>query len=297
MDYWIVRTDSIGNILWENTYGGSSTDNPHSVCNTYDHGYVMAGYSESTNGDVSGNHGSEDFWVIKVDSLGSIVWENSFGGTGDDRARSVIETLDKVIVVAGFSNSNNGDVSGNHGNYDYWIIKLDSLGNLLWQKSFGGSNEDKAYGIRETDDKGYIVARYSYSSDGNVSGNYGACDFWMLKLNSIGDLEFKINFGGTGVDKGYSITEPSMDNFVISDESNSTDGQVTGNHGNYDIWVVKITLLDNLFVLDWEKALGGSLDDDRAYYIITTNDQGYALCGTSKSSDGDLNNNYGDYDF
>jgi hypothetical protein len=149
---------------------------------TSDGGYIIAGSSSSNDGDVTGNHGREDSWIGKLDSLGTLQWQKSLGGSGWDRALSFQQTSDGGYIIAGFSDSNDGDVTGNHGNRDYWIVKLDSLGTLQGQKSFGGSGLDSAHSIQQTSDGGYIIAGHSFSNNGDVTENHGVADYWIVKL-------------------------------------------------------------------------------------------------------------------
>src|SRR5262249_16660093 len=140
----------------------------YSIRQTSDKGFIACGYAISDNGDVSGNHGNADYWIVKLDSNGNLKWQKCFGGSDDDIARSVQQTTDGGFIVAGYSKSADGDVSGNHGMYDYWIVRLDSLGNLLWQKSFGGSLDEQAFSIEQIAQGGFIIAGWSESNDGDV---------------------------------------------------------------------------------------------------------------------------------
>src|SRR5207247_1541524 len=148
-----------------------------------------------------------DAWIVKLDVSGNLLWEKSLGGSGDDYAYSIQQTNDDGFIVAGSSPSNDGDVSGNHGHTDFWIVKLDEDGNLLWQKSFGGSDYDQAKSIQQTVDGGYVVAGYSYSTDGDVSINHGANDYWIVKLDTIGNLVWQKSLGGSNYDQGNSIQQ------------------------------------------------------------------------------------------
>ena len=112
-------------------------------------------------------------WIVKLNSSGTIQWQKSLGGTGDDAGSSIEQTSDGGYIVAGYSNSNDGDVTGNHGDHDSWIIKLNTTGNILWEKSFGGSKFEGITSIDKTSDGGYIIATYSNSNDGDVNGNHG----------------------------------------------------------------------------------------------------------------------------
>ena len=145
----------------------------------------------SNNGDVTGNNGSNDYWIIKLDSSGNITWQKSFGGTLSDRAYCIQQTTDGGYIVAGLSYSNDGDVTGNHGDADYWVVKLDATGNITWQKSLGGTNQDYGYSIQQTTGGGYIVAGYSNSNDGDVTGNNGGVDCWIVKLDTVGNITWQ----------------------------------------------------------------------------------------------------------
>ncbi len=143
----------------------------------------MAGHAQSNNGDVTGYHGGRDYWVVKLDGSGNIQWQKCLGGTGAENAYSIQHTADGGYIVAGSSLSNNGDVAGNHGGYDYWVVKLDGSGNIQWQKCLGGTNYDEAYSIQQTADGGYVVAGWAGSNNGDVSGNHSSSDFWLVKLS------------------------------------------------------------------------------------------------------------------
>ncbi len=193
-DYWIVKLDNSGNIVWNKLLGGSDTDITYSIQQTTDGGYIVAGESfSSANGDVTGtNHGVQDYWIVKLDGSGNIIWNKLLGGSGNDITKSIVQTTDGGYIVAGYSASPaNGDVSGvNHGGYDYWIVKLDGSGNIVWNKLLGGSGNDIAYSVQQTADGGYIVAGTSYSSsNGDVTPtNHGSGDFWIIKLDANGNI-------------------------------------------------------------------------------------------------------------
>jgi hypothetical protein len=150
-------------------------------------------------------------------------------------------------MVAGFSSSNDGDVTGNHLSNDYWVVKLSSTGTIQWQKSLGGTQVDGAYSINQTSDGGYIITGASDSNDGDVTGHHGVQipetptnDYWVVKLNSTGIIQWQKSLGGTLDEYANSIIQTTDGGYVIAGNSNSTNGDVTGNHGNYDYWIVKL---------------------------------------------------------
>jgi len=185
-------------IEWEKNFGGTGSDRASTVRQTIDGGYVIAGCSKSGNLDVGGNNGDCDYWIIKIDESGNLEWEKNYGGSGYDIANSIEQTLDGGYIVAGSSTSNNGDVGENYGRNDYWIIKIDNLGNLQWENNFGGSDRDSANSIQQTTDGGYIVAGGSASTDGDVGGNMGTPydDYWIIKLDPLGNLQWGKSYGG-----------------------------------------------------------------------------------------------------
>ena len=169
-----MKLDANGNIVWQKCLGGSDYDNAYSIQQTTDGGFIVAGYSESNDGDVSGNHGDDDYWIVKLDANGNIVWQKFWEEVMMMTLTSIQQTTDGGFIVAGFSNSNDGDVSGNHAVItDYWIVKVRckwkfSLAKMIRRKLI----YDVAYSIQQTTDSGFIVAGSSDSNDGDVSGNH-----------------------------------------------------------------------------------------------------------------------------
>ena len=292
-DYWVVKLDATGTIQWQKSLGGSGDDFAQSIQTTLDGGYVVAGYVLSNDGNVSGNHGGSDYWVVKLDATGNIQWQKTLGGSNSDVAYAIQTTFDGGYVIAGLSNSNDGNVTGNHGGYDYWVVKLDATGNIQWQKTLGGSNEDDAYTIKTTSDGGYVVAGRSKSSDGNVTGNHGVYDYWVVKLDATGNIQWQKSLGGSNNDIAQSIHTTSDGGYVVAGYSQSIDGNSFGNHGSYDCWVVKLDAAGNI---QWQKSLGG-LSDDVAQSINTTSDRGYIIAGYSSSNDGEVTGNHGAQDY
>jgi Secretion system C-terminal sorting domain len=295
-DYWVVKLSKFGAITWQKSLGGSSFEWLQSVLQTVDGGYIVAGITKSNDGDVSGNHGNEDVWIVKLNNNGVIEWQKCYGGKGNDKAFSIQSTKDGGYIIGGGSNSKDGDVTGHHGNnsfLDYWVIKLTSQGAITWQKSLGGTLDDLAFSIQQTTDGGFIVAGNSKSNDSDVSGNHGYFDYWIVKLTDTGAISWQHALGGTGFDIATSIQQTSEGGFIVSGYSNSIDGDVIGNQGNNDYWVVK---LNNNGVIEWQKCLGGT-DEDWANSVQQTLDGGYILAGWSKSINGDVTGNHGDYDY
>ena len=152
----------------------------NSIQQTTDGGYIVAG---GIYNNIHGDSLVNDYWIVKLSSTGLIEWQESLGGSKNEIATSIQQATDGGYIVAGNSDSNDGDVTGNHGDRDYWIVKLASSGSIEWQISLGGSGDDYAYSIQQTNDGGYIVAGTSNSpNDGDVTGNHGGFDYWIVKL-------------------------------------------------------------------------------------------------------------------
>ncbi|MBL7953017.1 MAG: gliding motility-associated C-terminal domain-containing protein [Flavobacteriales bacterium] len=180
-DVILAKLTSTGSLLWTRTYGGSQDDDCRSLIRTSDGGFVMVGSSTSTDGDLSSNHGGSDVWVLKVEANGAIEWQRCYGGSMSDWA-FLYDLEDAGFLLTGITQSNDGDVVGAHGEGDLWFINLGANGDLIWQRCLGGSNADWGYVQARTADGGYVAFGYTDSNDGDVSGNHGGRDMWVVKL-------------------------------------------------------------------------------------------------------------------
>lgn len=275
--YSILAAQSAPSIEWQKALGGTHSESANAVQQTSDGGYIVAGNSMSNDGDVTGNHGGGDYWIVKLNPAGGIQWQKSLGGSNVDDAQSIRQTTDGGYIIAGSSNSGDGDISGNHGNYDYWIVKLDSNGNMQWQKSLGGSSVDMAQSIQQTSEGGYIVAGSSSSNDGDASGNHGGGDYWIVKLDINGNIQWQKSLGGSSSEQVNSVQQTFDGGYIIAGTTVSTDGDITVSYGNNDFWVVK---LDSGGNMQWQKTLG-NIGDNIGYYAQQTFDGGYIAVGTS----------------
>jgi len=239
-DAWIVKLFPSGNIQWGKSLGGSRFDEAQSVEQTADGGYIITGTTNSSDGDITTNHGGEDLWVVKLSDTGTIQWQRTFGDTGSDVGQAIQQTFDSGYIIAGYSNSTAGDVTGNHGGFDYWILKISSSGDIQWQNNYGGSNDEIASAIQQTTDSGYIVAGTTFSDDSEVTANYGLSDAWIIKLSSSGGLLWQKSFGGSDYDNAHAIQQTSDSGFIITGNTWSVDSGITDDHGGPDFWVVKL---------------------------------------------------------
>ena len=166
LDILLLKTDGNGNQIWTQTFGGSNIDNAYSCQLTTDGGFILAGYTKSF------GNGQEDIWLIKTDSNGNEVWNKTFGGTGRDITYSASQTVDGGYIIGGYTDS-----KGN-GQNDIWFIKTDQNGNLVWDKTSGGSLNELAFAVLQTNNGRYIAV-----GETNSSGN-GESDFYVVLLNS-----------------------------------------------------------------------------------------------------------------
>ncbi|OFY36137.1 MAG: hypothetical protein A2W91_04955 [Bacteroidetes bacterium GWF2_38_335] len=281
------------NIEWAKCYGGSDFDCATSVQQTTDGSFIIACHAGSNDGDINNNNGLRDYWILKLTEFGDTIWTKCYGGSNYDDAYSIQQTTDGGYIVGGNSRSNNGDVHGNHGLYDIWILKLNEFGDTLWSKCYGGSSEEHAESIQQTTDGGFIIAGYSGSIDGDVNENNGLSDVWILKLNEYGDALWSKSYGGSDFDYSYSIQQTTDGGYIVAGLSESNDGDVNGNHGTRDIWVLKLNEYGDT---TWTRCYGGSYWEE-TNSIQQTSDGGYIVAGSSYSNDGDLNNNNGLSDY
>ena len=258
-DIWILKLDTIGNIIWQKTIGGSYGDTPDKIIQTADGGFMIAGTSSSNiSGEKTENsYGLRDYWVIKLDSNGTIQWQKTIGGSGDDFCETIIETNDGGYLVGGHTDSNISGVKteNSRGGKDFWVIKLDVTGTIQWQKTLGGSSDDSLFAITQCLDSGYILTGSTLSgiSGDKTEAIKGDYDAWVVKLNETGTLQWQKDIGGVNIDGLNYVQQLADASFILgggSRSSNSFDVTET-NHGQSDLWVVKL-YPENLSVTNFE---------------------------------------------
>jgi hypothetical protein len=239
-DYWVLKLNASGDIEWSKYFGGNFTDTPENVVQTDDNGFIIVGGSDSNDTDISSNIGTYDFWVLRISSIGNLIWEKSFGGDQIDEARAIVKSNDGNYIIAGDTRSSNNDISNNIGAADLWLIKISPNGDLIWEKTIGGTNFDVARAMVKTQDNGLLLAGSSRSADFDVSENKGQNDAWALKLDIEGNLQWETTIGGSNIDFGYSIAELNDTSIVLVGDSTSSDGDITENKGFTDLLLIKI---------------------------------------------------------
>ncbi len=218
----------------------------------------------------------------------TIDWEQNYGGTDVDAAYSVVKTSDSCLIFAGETNSLDEDVAFNHGFTDIWVAKLDPIGNLLWEKTYGGSSVEYAESIYQCIDGGFIIAGITYSSDGDITDNAGYADCWIIKIDSIGNLEWQTTIGGTESDHASSIRQTDDSGFICTGLSFSENGDIPEHFGESDKADLIVFKLNSNGILQWSKVYGGG-SDDFGSSITITNDGNYLIVGST--------NLYGFFDY
>ncbi len=287
MDFWILKLNTQGNILWQKTIGGTAEDFLRSAAKTRDGGFIIGGSSNSNiSGDKTENRmGDEDYWILKLDSMGNIEWQNTIGGNYSDYLTQVVELKNGGYAVAGTSTSL---ISGDktemmHQSPDYWILKLDSVGNIIWQHTIGGDQTDNAKSIFETSDNGFLIGGYSQSSISyeKSESNRGFTDYWVVRLDSSGSLLWDKTIGGSGFDNLFSVIEMDDGKLLLGgeSESNISGDKVEDSKGYFDFWLVGLSASGNL---EWQKTIGGN-GDDELYDMIKCQNGNILLAGSSLS--------------
>ncbi len=287
-DYWILKLDMLGNIEWQRAYGGKRTDRLFSLEQTSDGGYILGGNSNSFSNEIKsedpiGDLFFTDYWVIKTDANGDIEWENTIGGDTDENLTCIHQTMEGGYILIGDSGSG---ISGDKSEYsssfkDYWIVKLSPLGTIEWENTIGGPSIEYSGAIIQTSEGGYLFAGESNSDiGGDKTENSNLMDYWIVKLNAAGLIEWQNTIGGFENDIPNDVIE-TADGYVVCGRSMSgisfdkTEPQV----GLDDYWIVKIDFAGNIA---WQKTIGGVLSD-MPFIILQSDDGGYLVGGTSDS--------------
>lgn len=265
-NFYIAAYNDVGNFQWDNLYGGSNIDRAYNIQTTSDGGFILAGFTLSNDGQVSGNHnpGTADAWIVKLDASRAIQWQKCYGGAGGDTAYSILQTSDGYIV-AGVSSSSNGDLTGNNGLSDAWVFKIDNAGNIQWQKNIGGVENDALKSIVSNSDNSYTLTGYTRSASVLSNGLKGEADLWIITVSGTdGSTIWSKGYGGTSNDHGYSIKRTVGNGFIVGGYTESTNGDISSQAGRADGWLLN---LQNDGSLNWQKTVGTAKDE----FVLTVN--------------------------
>jgi hypothetical protein len=255
VDVYLFRTDSTGNMLWNKTYGGTSNEIGNSLVKASDGGYAIVGYTYSFGA------GRGDVYLVKTDSIGNMLWNKTYGGTNAEIGESLVQTADGGYAITGYTSSFGA------GGSDVYLVKTDSVGNMLWNKTYGGVDEDSGHSVIQTSGEGYVLVGYANSS---VTNNL---EFYLVRTDSVGNMVWNKTYGVTGhaiagsvvqtSDGGYAlvgyIIPPSLDKFFVYFVKTDSTGKML-----------------------WNKTYGGTSTAVGAS-VIQTGDGGYVIVGTTTS--------------
>ena len=289
-DNWVILIDSKGDIIWEKSYGFSGHDHAYNIIKTKDGNLFFNGFLDVTASRGLGStkkvgksikHGVGEFWCHKIDLGGNILWRKYFGGTNNDRSYDSVETSDGDFLIVGSSESNDIDISSPKGSYDIWVIKLSSNGDLLWERSYGGSKYETANSIIQSADKKIHILGSTLSNDKNISFQMGSSDLWLLTIDSDGNLLGEQTFGGSNFDKGKKIEIDSKDNLWLTGYSRSIDFDFSSNKGKNDAVLIQLSknrILKEVFEI-------GAEGEDIANSLIHFNENEIIVAGYSDSKE------------
>ncbi|PZD78448.1 hypothetical protein [Mesonia sp. K7] len=239
-EFWGIRVDDSGNKIWRRYFGGTNNDRSYDVVQTNSGNILMVGSSESEDFDITQPNGSYDFWVVMIDIEGNLLWQKNYGGSGIDVGYAVTKTSDGNFVIVGDTRSSDIDVSSPLGNADAWVIKIDALGNLLWEKTYGGSDFDSAQSVSELENGDLLIAGNSKSNDGNLISNKGQNDAWVFITDGDGHLKWQKNFGGSSLDFINQAIELDNNQIILTGSTQSNDQDILENKGSKDILLIKL---------------------------------------------------------
>ncbi|MDH7461897.1 T9SS type A sorting domain-containing protein [Chitinophagaceae bacterium 26-R-25] len=264
-DFFLQCFDQRGKMLWKKVFGGSDDDggsysgNRELTVPTQDGGFYFAGSTPSKDGDIPGNKGYADAFIVKFDSIGNIIWKKTYGGDWNEFVSGVVATPDGGCIISALTLSNNfGDVPATRGSSDIWIFKLDASGAIQWSKTYGGTNAETATCLQATNDGNYIFAANTTSTNGDLASlpAHGSTDAWIVKINPSGDILWQKRFGGSNVDEA-TVVYVSGNNYYIGCNSFSADGDFPENGDLCDIHLLKLSSTGDLVWRNHFNARGG----------------------------------------
>ena len=262
-DLYVIKTDSVGDTLWTRSYGGPGIEMAGEILQTPDGGYALAGYTQSFGAGYS------DFYLLRLKANGDTLWTRTYGGSYADQANSISLCSDKGFVLAGFSLS---FLIGTNGNA--YIVKTDSAGTLLWSKVYGGLIGSSIYDIAATSDSGFVMV-------GEIDGyGLGGSEVYVIKTDIFGDSLWQLNYGGSGEERGYSISQTADTGFIIAASTTSFG------YGQWDGYAIK---LDKRGDTLWSRVYG-SAHNEYFKSLTINNAHSFSFCGAQDGFAGDTTN-------
>lgn len=301
----IVKFNLTGELVWEHQYGGilgsGFYNGAYRIFKADPENYYIVATAWSSEGDITYDPypDANNCWILKIDSEGNIIWDKIFGGSCSEYGSSGTLSSDSSVIFYGNTCSSDGDITENFGLWDVWMIKVDTQGNKVWDKSLGNDNQDGPSAMIQTSDNGFLAATYSYYGEGgnieceNFDPNMEFVEAVLLKLDENANLQWQRCYGGSRHDDIDDIVE-TEDGYLLACSTNSSDRDVegagyhlgydNGGHITSDIWLVKTDFEGNIV---WSKCYGGYYDETSSR-VFRTGDGGYIVFGSTSSNDGDV---------
>ena len=289
-DAFLLKTDDFGNIIWKNLYGGSRDEVFYNIIETTTGDILAIGTAGSNDKQVTNHHGTpgtDDIWLVKTNSSGQLMKERCYGGSKSEStfelgmSEGLMIDKDGNILFVGQTNSNNGDVSGNHGDYDGWLVKVNpTTFSIIKSKTIGTLNYEAAYNIYEI--KGDLFVTGTNSEVSYTTTNLESLEShgggFAAKINALTfNTEWFKTYGGAASEYCNAAALSQDSNIVLTGHANSVDGDCVGNNGKFNTWTWKIDVSDGSII--WKNFTGGTGDTSSAFNIIATKDSGFLAMG------------------
>ncbi|MCY7409262.1 MAG: T9SS type A sorting domain-containing protein [Chitinophagales bacterium] len=282
---------------WSKTYGGTSGEDIVDITEGWNGNIILLSRALLANGDINCTlKGSVDLWLICINTEGDILWQQCYGGTLQDEPAQIIKTNDYGYLISGYTFSNDGDVSFNHGGDDIWIIKIDSTGTIEWQKTFGSLAGDEPDDILQLANGKYAISCHTLGSDGDFPEHYGGVfgkDAWIIFINPNGDTDTLLHFGGSLDDIIKDLIELPNGNLMAigNTDSHDYDLALILTYGGRDGWIFQI---DSNFNTVWKRLWGGAGSDE--FLSGVESNDGFLIEGSTTSNTGEFVSNHGSSD-
>jgi hypothetical protein len=291
-DFWVVRLSQSGGKVWDRTFGSAGEDFLTSIVPLNDGGCVLGGISSSISGTsipggnkISPSFGGGDYWAIRLDATGTKLWEVCYGTTNYDSLRVVLPATDGGFLLAGDSRGSTTSTGGGnrlvtgYGNIDFWVIKIDSQGNRVWEAAYGGSSSDVVWCAARTSDGGYVLGggAASFANGVKTSPNYGGRDYWLVRIDANGQKIWDRSYGGDGGDEIMAVEQLADGGFMMGGRSTSgiSGNKASPGYGFGDYWIVRTDANGEKL---WEMSLGGT-SDEWPYAMRQMTDGGWVIGG------------------
>jgi len=284
-------------ISWQKNMGGTNTEYANGIDTCVDGSMLAVGSIRSTVGEYvmqyfnPADNLATDAWIVKYNKYGVLQWQKVFGGTGTDEFFDVKTTADGGAIAVGRSYSLDGNITDNKGGEDIIVAKYDAAGNLEWNKNYGSSLLDGARSIIVMPDGSYVLNCYSNGNDKDFVGGKGLRDIWLMQLSSTGSIIRKKNFGGSNSDEAFDLLQYAANRWVFVAQTGSLNGDITGSHGNNEVWVVK---LDSAWNFINRKCFGGPGQEGGNSIVALPG--GFLVVANANQNGGEVSGIKGSYD-